>query len=507
MASEVSNGGVDVLAVSLLRSTDPVMQYYASDLVLQVSRRSRLAPAPAYNPGGGGVDMAKAMIGASGLDALWGLCSNPSQMACPVALEALGALLSTAAAMSRSSETSEAVFALVSNGAVQHLIGSFVDPALMTLVASTETALDQSAMNVVTIATSSLLVLHFLAANPDPTLYVLFLAATGIDADWIRGRATSGDDPWNIMFKTVDSAKDGRGGAQFIEASLLMAGSICGAPPLPALVAISGDKEAGMSSASSLAAASAHADEVARILPAYNARAQDHTCQMAIAVANSYFMANQALLWLNGGGGDRMDPNTRKISRAAVRLVWALSRGSGIGAMDTSETLGRLMELLSRRSGNRVGLYDDMPSGILVLDTIAAFMKNEDRGPQSSAISSPETQAAIASTVGELCELVLDGSLVSGHDRAGEALEWTLLAARTLGLLATVAGNPRLRPLLVNHPRFHAVLDLLVTKRHLDGSSPVSVVGLVVVTGRYWSLLAIGSVRLPAVRHHASFLV
>lgn len=50
------------------------------------------------------------------------------------------------------------------------------------------------------------------------------------------------------------------------------------------------------------------------------------------------------------------------------------------------------------------------------------------------------------------------------------------LGLKSMALLATAATNPRLRPVLVNSPRFPAVLDLLMVERHLDGASSVSVV-------------------------------
>ncbi|CAN0404197.1 unnamed protein product, partial [Ectocarpus fasciculatus] len=244
-AAEIAATRAHVRVVALLSAPDPKLRFTAAELALQLSRRCRPGPAPDLNRNGGGGDgIAKDMIEAGGLRALWRACSDPSPMARPVALEALATMLGTAAAMSRSSASSEAVLALVSEGAVGGLVRQHVDPALSVLggggrgrgVAGgggSATAPGEAAAAAAAAATSALLALHFLAANPDPAVHGLFVAAAGVDEQ--QGGATRGGSTWSMILSCVEAGAEGRGGPAFLEAALLAAGSVCGAPPLPVL--------------------------------------------------------------------------------------------------------------------------------------------------------------------------------------------------------------------------------------------------------------------------------
>ncbi|CAN0099923.1 unnamed protein product, partial [Ectocarpus fasciculatus] len=246
-AAEIAATRAHVRVVALLSAPDPKLRFTAAELALQLSRRCRPGPAPDLNRNGGGGDgIAKDMIEAGGLRALWRACSDPSPMARPVALEALATMLGTAAAMSRSSASSEAVLALVSEGAVGGLVRQHVDPALSVLGgggrgrgvaggggSATAPGEASAATAAAAAATSALLALHFLAANPDPAVHGLFVAAAGVDEQ--QGGATRGGSTWSMILSCVEAGAEGRGGPAFLEAALLAAGSVCGAPPLPVL--------------------------------------------------------------------------------------------------------------------------------------------------------------------------------------------------------------------------------------------------------------------------------
>lgn len=465
------------------------MRYFSSELVLQLARRGRRAPAPAFNPAGGVQDIAKSIIAAGGLGALWAMCCEPSQMAGVMALDALSTLLGSAAAMSRSVEAAEAVLALVSDGAVGRLARDHVDPALAVLAGSPDEPRGASAETAISRATSALLALHYLAANPDPAVHGLFVAAAGVDGG--GGTAMAAGGAWSMILSSVDTAADGRAGHAFLEAALLAAGSVCGAPPLPVPgVAVGGAAgSTGNSAGSAVGGTKSNPDDLVRILPAYDARARGPTCLAVANVATSRGLATRAVALLENGGvsttRSRPAPSATGVSRetaaadatqvgrAAIRVVWALSRGPSAAIVAADGALARLMDLFSARraGGGGAALGSDAASGVLVLESIAAFLSLEDKG-DNTAGTSPETTAAMSRAVGELCELVLDGSATNGVD-VGTATVASL-GPRSLDLLATAAANPRLRPLLVDHPRFPAVLDLLLTERHLDTSSSVS---------------------------------
>ncbi|CAN0191647.1 unnamed protein product, partial [Hapterophycus canaliculatus] len=253
VAAEIAATGAHVRAVSLLSSPDPMLRFPAAEFMLHLSRRCRRAPAPAYNPapsissssssfGGGGsraADVARDIIEAGGLGGLWSVCFDPSPMARPVALEALAVMLGTAAAMSRSTASSDAVLAVVSEGAGGKLVREHLDPALTVLASGVGGAV--GAGDAIAVATSALLVLHFVACNPDPAVYGLFAVAAGVDdaqgggGAAGRGAGGSGSSTWSMILSSVESGADGRAGPDFLEAALLAAGSVCGAPPLPAL--------------------------------------------------------------------------------------------------------------------------------------------------------------------------------------------------------------------------------------------------------------------------------
>ncbi|CAN0351218.1 unnamed protein product, partial [Laminaria digitata] len=139
--ADIAATGAHVRVVSLLRAFDPKLRYVAAELVLELARHCPRAPAPANGPHGGGGSfigasgVAKAMIQAGGLIAVWGVCSDPSPMARPVALRALATLLGTSAAMSRSTSSSEAVLALMYADVVRRLGREFVEPALASRAA------------------------------------------------------------------------------------------------------------------------------------------------------------------------------------------------------------------------------------------------------------------------------------------------------------------------------------------------------------------------------------
>lgn len=462
ISSQISAAGVDVHAVSFLSVPDPDTLYHAACLVLEIARRTRKAPAPAFNPSGGGADVARSIIEAGGLGALWSLSSHSTPRVSAVALEALATLLGTAAAMSCSAATSEAVLAVLYDGAVERLTRIHVDPALAMLTGLSGQALEPSSQAIVAKATYSLLALHYLAANPDPAVHGLFLAAAGVEGG-DRGSARTGNDAWYMILSSVETGRNGCAGAGFIEAALLAAGSVCGAPPLP------------VAAPNATSNSRAHADEVARILPTYEARSRGPACVAAGSIAMARGLESWAVALLSGGGADLTDLNVRNVARAAIRVVWALSHGPGAVVMCTSGALAGLMGLFSaRRAGGGTGLTDDMASGVLVLESIAAFLSLEDGGSKASAVSSSQTREAMVSTIGELCEIVLDRSIATDSAPQAGSSGSASLGTRSLSLLATAAGNPRLRSMLVRHPRFPAVLDLLLQERHLEGASAVS---------------------------------
>lgn len=529
VVAEISSTGAHVRVLSLLSASDPKLRYPAAQLVLQLSRQCRRAPARAYTPpspraataaeaallgGGGGAkrinaspDIAKDIIEGGGLGALWSVCSDPSPMTRPVALEALAVMLGTAAAMSRSTASSEAVLALVSEGAVEKLVREHLDPALAVLAGRGDAggARSPSDNNVAAVATSALLALHFLAANPDPAVYGLFVVVAGVDE---QGGGSGGggggasSSTWSMILSSVETAADGRAGPAFLEAALLALGSVCGAPPLPVLGSSSGAGRTGVAAPTRSVAA----DEMARILPSYQTRAQTPDCLVAAASATARGLGARAVALLDGGAvfssnGGRLSAEagdddydsllSARMSRAATRVVWSLSRGPSLATLAAHGALPRLMDRAcsSRRQGGSssseggLGLRRDVAAGVLVLDTIAAFFSLEDK---SSAPMSPSTATTIRRTIEELCEVVLDGTTSSsfrgdGHGpapppaAAAAAAASDSLGLRSMALLATAAANPRLRPLLVDSPKFPAVLDLLMLERHLDGASSVSV--------------------------------
>lgn len=518
-------------AVSLLRASDPKLRYVAAELVLELARHCYRAPAPANGPSGpsfnGAPGVAKAMIQAGGLLALWGVCSDPSPMARPVALSALATLLGTSAAMSRTAASSEAVLALMYADVVGRLGRDFVEPALTSRAAGPQgggrgVGGSGAAFSV---ATSALLALHFLAANPDPDVFGLFLAAAGaddagedIDGGGFGGGSGGGPaSTWGLILSSVESAAGSAGAivekggdASLLEAAMLAAGSVCGAPPLP---------PGGRGSRG--------ADEVTRILPTYQARAETPGCAAAasFAAAGGLAARSMALLTavadsgdvsqgggvgfpsesglLSGSGSEsggsnagEADASSVKVGRAGIRVVWALSRASSPSAtLAARGTLPRLMDLMSaRRRRGGGGVRDDAAAGVLVLETIAAFLTPDDaggangggggggaaaatmQGNQSPSRVSAETAGTIGRTIEELWDLVLDDNPTQspGGRGGGETEVATVadsLVPRSLALLAGVAEKPRLRPLLVDSTRFNELLNLLVVDKRLDGAS------------------------------------
>lgn len=510
-------------AVSLVSTdTDPFIRCLGAELLLQLARCCRPAPAPAYSASKGTAskhDIAKSIIEAGGLAALWDLCSDPSHMASPVALAALATLLGTAAAMSRSAAAAEAVLALVSDGAVGRLAHGYVGPAVTMFAASApgDHHLRGPTAEAAGAATSALLALHNLAANPDPAVHGLFLAAAGVDDNTAAGAGAGG--AWNTILSSVETAADGRAGPDFLEAALLAAGSVCGAPPLPSgSRARAGGLPDSTAGERGLKASEASAETLlARILPAYDARARGHTSAEAATVATSRGLAAHAVALLDRGasghtaamptvpmgvvGGPKAKGSAavvaqegrEKVGRAALRVVWALSRGPKVvAAMLSCGALPRVMDVFSAsRSG--LGVGDEGASEVLMLETIAAFLSVEGDGrsggdkpgaASSVSISSSEAAASMSRAVGELFKIVLgDGSEVTDAVREGSvarAQGSSSMGLRSLSLLATAAANPRLRQLVVDHPRFPAVLDLLLTDQHLDGSPSSAVMNFVV---------------------------
>lgn len=493
IAAEIAATRAHVRVVALLTASDPKLRFTAAELALQLSRRCR--PGPALQDLNRGSGIAKDMIEAGGLGALWSVCSDPSPMARPVALEALAAMLGTAAAMSRSSASSEAVLALVSEGAVGGLVRQHVDPALSVLgggrarggVTGGGSATAPGDAAAAAVATSALLALHFLAANPNPAVHGLFIVAAGVDEQQ-GGAARGSGSTWSTILSSVEAGAEGRGGPALLEAAVLAAGSVCGAPPLPVLGGGGG---------------AAAADEIGRILPAYQARARTTNCLVAAAAATSRGLATRAVALLDAegssGGGflsaESEALSSAKLTRAAIRVVWSLSRGPSSATLAAHGTLPRLMNRMScwRRKdggggGGTNGITGDMATGVLVLDTIAAFLSLEDssnghrRGGSKDSLApvSPSTATTIGRTVDELCELVLHGtatkrSTADAGDDGSSGAAAGYLGPRSLALLATAASNPRLRPMLVDSPKFPAVLDLLMLERHLDGASSVRV--------------------------------
>ncbi|CAM9351951.1 unnamed protein product, partial [Ectocarpus sp. 13 AM-2016] len=511
IAAEIAATRAHVRVVALLSAPDPKLRFTAAELALQLSRRCRSGPAPNSNRsgGGGGGGIAKDMIEAGGLGALWRACSDPSPMARPVALEALAAMLGTAAAMSRSRASSEAVLALVSEGAVEGLVRQHVDPALSVLgrrgrgVAGGGSATIHgdaaAAPAAASVATSALLALHFLAANPDPAVHGLFVVAAGVDEQQGgAARSGGGSSTWSTILSSVEAGAEGRGGPAFLEAAVLAAGSVCGAPPLPVL---------GVGGGAVAPSGSVAADEIDGILPAYQARARTADCLLAAASATSRGLATRAVALLDAGGSsggstDSEALSSAKLTRAAIRVVWSLSRGPSSATLAAHGTLPRLMGRMSclRRKGSGGGAdlaRGDTAAGVLVLDTIAAFLSLEDssnghrRGSSKGSVApvSPATATTIGRTVDELCELVLHGTAAkrataddAGDDGSSGAAAG-LLGPRSLALLAKAASNPRLRPMLVDSPKFPDVLDLLMVERHLDGASSNNTISLEVALG------------------------
>lgn len=538
--------------VSLLRASNPGVRLLACELVLELARRSQPAPAPApaskISATGAGSkvkhthDIAKSIIGAGGLGALWNACcfsSGGSSLNAqqPVALAALAALLGTAAAMNRSSASSTAVLALVSEGAVGRLAREYVDPALATLAEISipeAKRKDESGKGTrgpplpppppsptVTVATSALLALHFLAVNPDPAVYGLFLVVAGVDFSTTTGAVSSGSgggsSAWNMIISSTEAASNGRAGPAFLEAALLAAGSVCGAPPLPPTVRRSRD---GSDESSSFAG------DVARVLPVYQARTQKIECLAAAASATARGLAAWAVSLLTEVGGATSSPfnngflmqgrklainagdslvvgpmsSSLKNGRAAIRLVWALSQGPSSVSLGVHGAIPRLMDLVSdrRERWGGTGLADDPASGVLVLETIGSFLSQEDgnisassrnsrSGVGSSAVPplSPNIAATAKRAVEELCGLVLDGNGAARENNVVRAIvtatDFEVLGLRSLTLLAEAAGNSRFRPLVVSSPRFAALLDLLLFScSHLDGASSVRILTVVV---------------------------
>lgn len=525
-------------AVTLLGGTsstsDPIVPYLACKFLLQLSRRCLPAPAlgplpspppitngssssPPPSPGDGRRhDIAKSVIEAGGLGALWTLCTYPPQMASPVALATLAAFLGTAAAMSRSAAASAAVLALVSDGVVGRLTRENVDPALAVLAAWSPQDRHQprgaSADSAISTGTSALLVLHYLATNPDPAVHGLFLAVAEVDSGAVASSGHAGGSAWNLILSSVEVAADGRAGSGFLEAALLATGSVCGAPPLPPPQGTEGGGGCSPSKPEEI---------VARILPTYEARAREPTSVEATTVATARGLAKWTIALFDVGAGagapstaDAADKGVvatmhlqkQKVSRAVVRVAWALSRNpEGATALAASGALPQVMDLFSagrvyRKGGDSGnggvaghGLGHTME--ILVLETIAAFLSLEgadgrgSRGALAGAGNgsvltptsclSAETVAAMSRVVGELCEIVLEvGSANSGSSSPppSSVPSSASLVPRSLALLASAAANPRLRPLLVDHPRFPDILDLVLTdRRNLGGSCSPSV--------------------------------
>ena len=496
-AGEIGAAGADVGAVSLLRAPDAITRYLATELSLQLVRQGRPAPAPAFDPSAGRTrDVAKIMITAGALEALWGLCSDPYPRTRPVALEALATLLGTAAAMSRSTTTSEAVLSLMARDVVGRLAREHIAPALAVFGRFAKgSAPDMAPATTVTTATATfaLRALHFLAANPDPNVFGLFLPAAGVDDPGNGLGATTvapvaGGTPWDTILSSVEGAASAAPAA-FVEAALLAAGSVCGAPPLPTL-RVGGDGGGGESTP---------VDDVSRILKKYDERTKSPESQAAASSATARGLATQAMLLLAGdprsmslpssvGGGfamrnDAMPATGRSAeeantSRAALRVVWALSKGPSSATLAAHGILPRLMELAAarrRKNGNGVegealGV-DDTSAAVLVLDTISTFLGMG--GPRSTSGISPEAVTTMTQMAEELCEMVLEGaaeggSKAGGSDGGPPAAD--PLGPRSLSLLAVAAKNPLLRPILLASPRFPIALDILL----MDGSSSVS---------------------------------
>lgn len=543
-------------AVTLLSGTgstsDPIVSYLACKFLLLLSRRCLPAPAPgplssptsppateesSSSPPPGDDrrhDIAKSVIEAGGLGALWTLCTYPPQMASPVALAALAAFLGTAAAMSRSAAASAAVLSLVSDGIVGRLARENVDPALAVLAAWSPQDRNQprgaSADSAIAAGTSALLALHYLATNPDPEVHGLFLAVAEVDSSAVASSGHAGGSAWSLILSSVETAADGRAGSGFLEAALLAAGSVCGAPPLPPPQGTEGGGSSGVGSPSK------PEEIVARILPTYEARAREPTSVEATTTATARGLAKWtvALFGVGVGGSSNvagsgapatadaadkgvvatMHLQKQKVSRAAIRVAWALSRNSeGATALAAGGALPQVMDLFSAgrahrkdgNSGNGGAGGDGVGHGgtmeVLVLETIAAFLSLEGGDGRSSTGAlagagkgsvltptsglSAETVAAMSRAVGELCEIVLDsgGGQGEGVENGGSESpppspvpSSASLVPRSLALLASAAANPRLRPLLVDHPHFPDVLDLLLTnRRSLGGSSSSSV--------------------------------
>lgn len=549
--ADIAATGAHVRVVSLLSAPDPKLRYVAAELVLELARHCPRAPAPANAlPGEASLNVApgvgKAMIQAGGLIAVWGVCSDPSPMARPVALKALATLLGTSAAMSRSTASSEAVLALMYADVVGRLGREFLDPALASRAAGPWGGAGSGGpASPSAVATSALLALHLLAANPDPDVFGLFLAAAGADdaADVASGGGGGGgggsgggpSSTWELILSSVESAA-GSGSTveegmdpELLEAALLAAGSVCGAPPLP---------PGGRGSRG--------ADEVTRILPTYQARAGTTDCAAAASFAAARGLAARSVALLtvaatnpdamslggagvgfpteggllSGSGPDSGGSNggdgglSARVGRAGIRIVWALSRGSSSATLAAHGTLPRLMDLMSaRRRKGGSGVRDDAAAGVLVLETIAAFLTPRDAGGvdgsgggggggvtaavsprrgnterQSASPVSAETAETIGRTIEELWDLALDDnpahSLEGGDGETEVATVADSLIPRSLSLLAGVAGNPRLRRLLVDSTRFHDVLNLLVVDRRSDGaSSSVSAVHIHIYEG------------------------
>ncbi|CAN0016408.1 unnamed protein product, partial [Ectocarpus sp. 4 AP-2014] len=178
----------------------------------------------------------------------------------------------------------------------------------------------------------------------------------------------------------------------------------------------------------------------------------------------------------------------------------SLSRGPSSATLAAHGTLPRLMGRMSclrrKGSGGADRARGDTAAGVLVLDTIAAFLSLEDSSnghrrassKDSVAPVSPATSTTIGRTVDELCELVLHGTTAkrataddAGDDGSSGAAAGSL-GPRSLALLAKAAANPRLRPMLVDSPKFPAVLDLLMVER-LDGASSNNAISLEVALG------------------------
>lgn len=502
----------EVSAITLLgpSTSDTVVRYLAAEFLLEISRRCPPAPAPAptsSSPTSTNGDIAESIIEAGGLGALWNLCTYPPQMESPIALAALATILGTAAAMSRSATASAAVLALVSDGAVGRLAREHLEPALAVLAACAPEARHQprgeDGDNAIAFATSTLLALHNLAVNPDPAIHGLFLAVVGVDRG-VGTTRTENRSAWNVILSSVEAGADGDAGSAFLEVALLAAGSVCGAPPLPSF----GGGGSGVTGADAgtlgnpYFSPSTNVDvdrrTMARILPTYGSRVRRATSVEARTMATSRGLVTWAIALLNGGSADSAAGATttvavaskavtaasqkKNISRAAVRVAWALSRDPGGAlAMVSSGALPRVVDIFSagraqRNSGGEAGreVGEDAAAGVLLMETIAALLSlEEDRGRRDGVPAlSAETAAAMSRAIGELCEIVLEGS---GSDDGGSSS--TSLGPRSLALLASTAANPRLRRLLVDHPRFAAVLNLL-TERHLGSSFSSSSVSM-----------------------------